>query len=176
MPTCFYLMNRWDHLGSYLVNEYNKGSCQMPFSVNEISGKKAQKFVRKTKKPQKAAMEGLFYNSEAGYLEGIVRGLKSGILNSTQYFNFTQCETLEGLFIWNLEISKNLKDLKLQLAATDYGTFLQNEPSPLSTTVIAEKARDKLISEFFYLRAHANQPLATFLDYLTYSFIHFIVY
>ena len=64
-------------------------------------------------------MEGLFYNCEDGYLEAILRGFKSGILTSTQYLNLTQCETLD--------------DLKLQLAATDYGNFLQNEPSPLST-------------------------------------------
>jgi V-type H+-transporting ATPase subunit d len=60
-------------------------------------------------------------------------------------------------------------DFKLQLAATDYGNFLQNEPSPLSTTTIAEKATEKLVAEFKYLRCNANQPLATFLDYLTYK-------
>jgi hypothetical protein len=58
-------------------------------------------------------------------------------------------------------------DLKIQLSATDYGNFLSNEPSPLVTTTIAERAKDKLVSEFLYLRAHANAPLATFLDYIT---------
>ena len=62
-------------------------------------------------------------------------------------------------------------DLKLQLAATDYGNFLQNEPSPLATTTIAEKAREKLVAEFNYLRANANKPLATFLDYITYAYM-----
>eukprot|EP00842_Homolaphlyctis_polyrhiza_P003156 jgi/Hompol1/3841/HPOL_006776-RA len=103
----------------------------------------------------------LSFNIEHGFLEGILRGYKAGVLSSSTYMNLTQCETLEG---------KRLRlrlHLKLQLAATDYGNFLQNEPSPLSTATIAEKARDKLVAEFEYLRANANKPLSTFLDYLT---------
>ncbi|KAJ3096291.1 H(+)-transporting V0 sector ATPase subunit d [Phlyctochytrium planicorne] len=102
-------------------------------------------------------MEALFFNTDAGYLEGIVRGYKAGILNSSNYLNLTQCETLE--------------DLKIQLTSTDYGNFLQNEPSPLATTTIAEKAREKLVQEFKYLRAHAVAPLSTFLDYITYGYM-----
>ncbi|KAJ3087826.1 H(+)-transporting V0 sector ATPase subunit d [Quaeritorhiza haematococci] len=102
-------------------------------------------------------MEALFFNIEAGFLEGIVRGFKEGILTQSNYINLTQCETLD--------------DLKLQLSATDYGNFLQNEPSPLATTTIAEKARDKLVAEFQYLRANAVKPLATFLDYITYGYM-----
>ncbi|KAI9355994.1 V0 complex, c/d subunit of ATPase [Zopfochytrium polystomum] len=102
-------------------------------------------------------MDIVTFNINDGYLEGIVRGYKAGILTSTNYANLTQCETLE--------------DLKLQLSATDYGNFLQNEPSPLATTTIAEKAREKLVEEFEYLRAHANRPLATFLDYITYGYM-----
>jgi V-type H+-transporting ATPase subunit d len=41
-------------------------------------------------------MEGLFYNADDGYLEAIVRGYRSSILNNTSYINLTQCETLEG--------------------------------------------------------------------------------
>ena len=62
-------------------------------------------------------------------------------------------------------------DLKLHLASTDYGNFLQNEPSPLATTTIAEKCTEKMVEEFKYLRAHAVEPLATFLDYITYSYM-----
>jgi V-type H+-transporting ATPase subunit d len=70
-------------------------------------------------------------------------------------------------------IKKTLtKDFKLQLAATDYGTFLQNEPSPIATVTIAEKARERLVAEFKYLRANANHPVAAFLDYLTYIISH----
>lgn len=58
-------------------------------------------------------------------------------------------------------------DLKLQLAATDYGNFLQNEPSPIPVTVIDEKLKNNLVVEFQHMRAHAVPPLSTFLDYIT---------
>ncbi|ORY44334.1 ATPase, V0 complex, subunit D [Rhizoclosmatium globosum] len=99
----------------------------------------------------------LFFNADNGYLEGIARGYKAGILTTSQYLNLSQCETLD--------------DLKLQLSSTDYGGFLQNEPSPLATTTIAEKAREKLVHEFAYLRSQASRPLATFLDYITYGYM-----
>jgi hypothetical protein len=35
--------------------------------------------------------------------------------------------------------------MKLHFVATDYGEFLQNEPSPLHTTTIAEKCTQKLV-------------------------------
>ena len=34
---------------------------------------------------------------------------------------------------------RRLADMKMHLASTDYGNFLQNEPSPISTTTLAEK-------------------------------------
>lgn len=33
---------------------------------------------------------------DAGFLEGIVRGYKAGLLTQNQYNNLTQCETIEG--------------------------------------------------------------------------------
>ena len=98
-------------------------------------------------------MDAAFFNSEGGYLEGIVRGYKSRILTSQNYLNLSQCE--------------NLDDFKLQLQATDYGNFLQNEASPIQTSTIMEKARDKLVQEFMYLRANSCHPISEFLDYLT---------
>ena len=101
-------------------------------------------------------MESLFYNSDAGFLEGIVRGYKSGILTSQIYSNLTQCETLD--------------DIKLQLSATDYSTFLQNE-STLTTSTIADRARMRLVDDFNFLRLNATSPLSQFLDYITYAYI-----
>ncbi|CAO3652914.1 unnamed protein product [Cunninghamella echinulata] len=66
----------------------------------------------------------ILYNENDGFIDAILRGYRSGILTSSQYINFTQCETLE--------------DLRLQIGATDYGSLLQNEPSPISTLTIAE--------------------------------------
>jgi len=58
-------------------------------------------------------------------------------------------------------------DMKMHLASTDYGNFLQNEASPISTTTLAEKCTAKLVEEFNFLKMQAVEPLATFLDYVT---------
>jgi V-type H+-transporting ATPase subunit d len=59
----------------------------------------------------------------------------------------------------------------MQLSSTDYGNFLANEPLPLSTSTIADKATERLVSEFHYLRTNAVEPLATFMDYITYAYM-----
>ncbi|KAG8233194.1 hypothetical protein J437_LFUL008957 [Ladona fulva] len=102
-------------------------------------------------------MKGCMFNIDGGYLEGLCRGLKCGILKQTDYHNLVQCETLE--------------DLKLHLQGTDYGNFLANEPSPLQVSVIDDKLREKLVIEFQHMRNQAVEPLSTFLDYITYSYM-----
>jgi V-type H+-transporting ATPase subunit d len=62
------------------------------------------------------------------------------------------------------------EDLKLQLSATEYGNFLANVPSPISTSIISEKAVEKLVDEFNYLRSQAVGDFAKFFDYITYSY------
>lgn len=62
-------------------------------------------------------------------------------------------------------------DLKLHLQGTDYGTFLANEPSPLSVSTIDSKLREKLVIEFQHMRNQAVEPLSTFLDFITYSYM-----
>jgi V-type H+-transporting ATPase subunit d len=42
-------------------------------------------------------MEAVHYNIEGGFLEGMLRGFKSGILSQSTYINLGQCETLEGI-------------------------------------------------------------------------------
>ena len=102
-------------------------------------------------------MTDMYFNINSGYLEGLLRGFRSGILTSTDYSNLSQCETLE--------------DLKLHLQGTDYGNFLANEPSPLRVSVIDERLREKLVTEFGHLRQQAVEPLSTFLDYITYGYM-----
>lgn len=41
-------------------------------------------------------LDSVSFNIDNGYLEGIVRGFKSGILKQSDYLNLTQCDTLEG--------------------------------------------------------------------------------
>lgn len=62
-------------------------------------------------------------------------------------------------------------DIKLHLQSTDYGNFLANEPSPLQVSVIQEKLREKLVIEFQHMRNHAVEPLSTFMDFITYSYM-----
>jgi len=57
------------------------------------------------------------------------------------------------------------------LAGTDYGSFLANEPSPLSVSVIDDKLREKLVVEFQHMRNHSVEPLSQFLDFITYSYM-----
>ncbi|GFZ44740.1 V-ATPase subunit d [Saitozyma sp. JCM 24511] len=102
-------------------------------------------------------MEALGFNMDAGFLEGVVRGYKAALLTQGNYHSLTQCE--------------NLEDFRMQLSSTDYGNFLANEPLPLSTATIADKATEKLVSEFHYLRTNAVEPLATFMDYITYAYM-----
>ncbi|GLB38314.1 putative vacuolar ATPase is responsible for acidifying a variety of intracellular compartments in eukaryotic cells [Lyophyllum shimeji] len=102
-------------------------------------------------------MEALYFNANTGFLEGIVRGYKTGLLTQNQYNNLTQCETLE--------------DFRTQLSTTDYGNFLANEPLPLSTSTISDKATQLLVDQFNYLRNNAVEPLSKFLDYITYGYM-----
>ncbi|XP_053669576.1 V-type proton ATPase subunit d 1-like [Anopheles marshallii] len=102
-------------------------------------------------------MAGFLFNIDNGYLEGLCRGFKSSILKQSDYLNLVQCETLE--------------DLKLQLQSTDYGPFLANETFPLTVSTIDERLRETLLVEFRHLRNQAVQPLAEFLDFITYSYM-----
>jgi len=97
------------------------------------------------------------FNMGNGYFEGLVRGFRAGLLKRSDYMNLCQCETLE--------------DLKLHLATTDYSNFLANEAGPLAVSVIDERLKEKLVSEFNHIRKQAVDPLATFLDYITYSYM-----
>ncbi|OXB57233.1 hypothetical protein ASZ78_016408 [Callipepla squamata] len=99
----------------------------------------------------------LYFNVDNGYLEGLVRGFKAGVLRQGDYVNLVQCESLE--------------DLKLHLQSTDYGNFLANEASPLTVSVIDDKLKEKMVVEFRHMRNHAYEPLASFLDFITYSYM-----
>lgn len=97
------------------------------------------------------------FNVNDGYLEGILRGYRSGILTQADYSNLVQCDSLE--------------DMKLHLASTDYGDFLANEPAGIHPNTINDRCTQKLVKEFNYLRTHAAEPLATFLDYICYQYM-----
>ena len=95
--------------------------------------------------------------------------------------NFEASDISENLLLSSLEIKAprqrdesyfspygySLSDLKLHLQSTDYGNFLANVPSPLQVSVIDDKLREKLVTEFQHLRNHATGPLGIFLDFIT---------
>jgi len=41
-------------------------------------------------------MPEMYFNIDHGYLEGLVRGFKAGILKQSDYLNLVQCESLDG--------------------------------------------------------------------------------
>ncbi|KAJ5135262.1 ATPase V0/A0 complex subunit C/D [Penicillium bovifimosum] len=101
-------------------------------------------------------MEGLFFNINGGYVEGIVRGYRNSLLSGQNYSNLTQCETID--------------DVKLQLAPS-YGDFLSSLPPNPSTSDLAGRMTDKLVSEFKYLIAQSTGSTAKFLEYMTYGYM-----
>jgi V-type H+-transporting ATPase subunit d len=58
----------------------------------------------------------------------------------------------------------------MNLQETDYGQMLSNE-TDIKSTIIEEKAKQKLVLEFQFLRAQAVEPLGQFLDYITYEYM-----
>lgn len=60
--------------------------------------------------------------------------------------------------------------MRLQLGPA-YGDFLASLPPNPSTSALANKTTDKLVSEFRYLQANATGSLAKFMEYLTYGYM-----
>jgi len=92
------------------------------------------------------------FNVQNGYTEAVVRGLRSGFLTQEDYRRVGACDTLE--------------DVRSALEETDYGTFLQDEPSPILVSTIAKKCYEKLADEFMYVKAQSTEPLTTFMDFM----------
>merc|ERR1719253_1539667 len=97
-------------------------------------------------------MELSFFNVDHGYMEAVIRGFRSGFLTTEDYRRLAACDTLE--------------DVRSALEETDYGTFLQDEPSPILVSTISKKCYEKLADEFLYVKAQAMEPLSTFLDFM----------
>ena len=70
------------------------------------------------------------FNIQHGFVEALVRGMRSSFLSDADYHHLTQCETLE--------------DVKLNLSETDYGDAVADmgdlNPSDLQKVAI-EKVR-----------------------------------
>jgi hypothetical protein len=53
--------------------------------------------------------------------------------------------------------------------ATDYGSYLANEASPLFTSTIVDRCTRKLVEDWTAMRCQADEKLARFLDFCTYG-------
>ncbi|KAI3403411.1 VMA6 [Candida oxycetoniae] len=102
-------------------------------------------------------MEGLFFNVDYGYVEGVVRGYRNGLVGTNQYVNLTQCD--------------NLEDLKLQLSSTDYGNFLTNYSGPLSTSIIQDNLNKKVFQQYQYIKSQSSGTLTKFMDFIQYGYM-----
>jgi len=98
-----------------------------------------------------------FFNWNDGYVEGLCRGFKGGILKQSDYSNLRQCESLE--------------DVKLHLQSTDYGGFLANEAGDITLPVLSEKLQEHYVNLFETMRTQAVEPLNTFFDYICYGYM-----
>lgn len=105
---------------------------------------------RKEKQPP--TMDLAFFNVQNGFSEGLARGMRSGFLTGEDYRRLGGAESLE--------------DVRTALDDTDYGSFLQDEPSPLLLPVVIKRAKEKLAHEFRYLKANSAEPLVTFLEFI----------
>jgi len=92
------------------------------------------------------------FNCEYGYLEAMLRGFALGFLKEFEYRQLCQCT--------------NLEDFKLTLGDTDFGASFGNV-AQLTPDIIRDRAWEKYVSEFFFIRDQAVGPLATFLDFIS---------
>jgi V-type H+-transporting ATPase subunit d len=97
-------------------------------------------------------MELSFFNVQHGFIEAVVRGLRSGLLGTEDYRRISTSDTLE--------------DMRSALEETDYSTFLQDEPSPLLVSTISNLCFKKLADEFEYVKSQTSEPLTTFMDFI----------
>lgn len=83
-----------------------------------------------------------------------MRGLRSGLLTAADYSNITQCESLDDIKLYLVRVATLVQHHTLcgAQAATDYGSYLSNEASPLHTTTLVERCTQKLVDDWNYLR------------------------
>jgi len=93
------------------------------------------------------------FNVNHGFVEALTRGLRSGFMSPEDYRRISAADTLE--------------DVRSALEETDYGTFLQDEPSPLLVATVTNKCYQKLADEFRYLKAQTVEPLTTFMEFIS---------
>jgi hypothetical protein len=77
-------------------------------------------------------MKGHLFNIDNGYLEGLCRGFKNGILKQGDYLNLVQCETLEG------ETFKSLRPF-VRTGPADLGFFPEKRVGDLQSATATQR-------------------------------------
>mmetsp|Transcript_11305 Transcript_11305/g.10819 ORF Transcript_11305/g.10819 Transcript_11305/m.10819 type:complete len:382 (-) Transcript_11305:241-1386(-) len=96
------------------------------------------------------------FNIHHGFVEALVRGMRNSFLSDADYHHLTQCETLE--------------DMKLNMSESDYCDSV-SDLHVLTPAMLQKVGVAKLVSEFKYLQTQAIQPLAKFLEFITYEYM-----
>jgi len=99
------------------------------------------------------------FNIHYGYLEGLLRGFRSGFLSETAYRTLCQVSKLD--------------EFKVALVDTDYNGVLDDAAgdTKISRSYIVARCRDKFNEEFMHLRTQATGSLKTFLDMIRMSYM-----
>jgi len=93
-----------------------------------------------------------FFNVKDGFTEALVRGLRSGFLGPEDYRRLSSAD--------------NMEDIRSALEDSDYGQFMQDEPSPIQVATMTAKCKQKLADEFRYMRSQSTGDLGKFLDFI----------
>lgn len=99
----------------------------------------------------------IWFNVSHGYVDGVARGIKKGLLTAPDYSTLGQCESLE--------------DLRLHLASTDYAGLLQEFPTLERASQVAQLCMQRVVSSFETIRKDAVGPLTTFLDFISHAYM-----
>jgi len=99
------------------------------------------------------------FNIHHGYLEGLLRGFRSGFLTEQNYRTLTQVSKLD--------------EFKVGLVDTDYNGILDDagQDFKLNATFIAGQCYSKFAEEFMHVRSQATGALKTFLDMIRYQYM-----
>jgi len=95
-----------------------------------------------------------YFNIHYGYLEGVLRGFRSGFLTETNMRTLCQVNKLD--------------EFKVALVDTDYNGVLDDASgdTKVSSQYIVQQCREKFNEEFMHVRCQATGSLKTFLDFI----------
>lgn len=95
------------------------------------------------------------FNASYGYLEGMLRGFRSGFLTELEYRQLCQ--------------STSLEDVKLTLGDTDFGAAVSKLGGQVTPDGVVDVCWQKHVTEMRFLREQATGQLGTFLNMMTYE-------